>query len=374
MGAATAYQLAKSGVRVLGIDRYDPPHSFGSSYGDTRITRELYNYGLQVDLVRRSNQIWREIEVEAEVKLHTMTSGVFIGNPSGDDNAWITGLSTEGRLHNIEHETLSPAQLSAKFPAFRLQGDEPGLFEPGAGVLRPEACIKSQLRLASRLGAELHANERVTSIAESSGCVSVHTNHSVYEADRVVITAGPWINCFLSSFLASNIHAYRQAVYWFDIEEGSIDTLEPPNFPIFVWQVGSDSHQMFFGFPALDGPSGGLKIATEQYEVVANPEEMDTSVSDLEAETMYRDFASRIKGLSRRVVKASTCIYTVTRDWEYVLDWAPESDRVFVASACMGRGFKHSTAIGEAIAQTISSGNSEIDLSAFRISNRFAAS
>lgn len=39
MGAATAYQLAKAGVDVIGIDRYDPPHTQGSSHGDTRITR-----------------------------------------------------------------------------------------------------------------------------------------------------------------------------------------------------------------------------------------------------------------------------------------------------------------------------------------------
>ena len=39
MGAAATYQSAKRGARVLGIDRYSPPHEFGSTHGDTRITR-----------------------------------------------------------------------------------------------------------------------------------------------------------------------------------------------------------------------------------------------------------------------------------------------------------------------------------------------
>ena len=63
MGAATAYQLAKAGVDVIGIDRYDPPHTQGSSHGDTRITRLSAGEGPQyLPLVRSSQRIWRELE------------------------------------------------------------------------------------------------------------------------------------------------------------------------------------------------------------------------------------------------------------------------------------------------------------------------
>ena len=37
MGSAAAYHLAKRGKRVLGLDRYSPPHDLGSSHGQTRI-------------------------------------------------------------------------------------------------------------------------------------------------------------------------------------------------------------------------------------------------------------------------------------------------------------------------------------------------
>ena len=40
MGSAAAFQLARRDVRVLGLDRYTPPHALGSSHGDTRIIRE----------------------------------------------------------------------------------------------------------------------------------------------------------------------------------------------------------------------------------------------------------------------------------------------------------------------------------------------
>lgn len=82
VGAAVTYQLAGKGINVLGIDRFNPPHSFGSSHGDTRITREIYNSDTQVDLVRRSHQLWGAIEHDANVTLRRTTGGVFIGSRS----------------------------------------------------------------------------------------------------------------------------------------------------------------------------------------------------------------------------------------------------------------------------------------------------
>lgn len=371
IGAATTYQLASNGTRVLGIDRFNPPHSFGSSHGDTRITREVYNSGPQIELVRRSHQLWGEIERAADVTLKMTTGGVFIGS-TASDATWADDITARARSSQIEHETLSAVDLRERFPAFRLSGTEPVVFEPNAGVLRPEKCISSQLGLAQRAGAVLHVNETVVGIEETRTCVVVRTDQSDYEADRVVVTTGAWIGHFVSPDLASNIHSYRQVLYWYDIDRRSFDALTPGNFPVFVWQRGSDSRQMFYGFPAVDGPSGGLKIATEQYEVVSEPDDVQREVSDREIETMYYDFACHIEGLLQNVVKASTCMYTVTADWEYILDWAPNSDRIFIASPCMGRGFKHSAALGESIAQLVTSDSSDIDLTAYRIGNRFS--
>jgi sarcosine oxidase len=40
MGSATAWALARRGVRVLGLEQYAPFHALGSSHGKTRIIRE----------------------------------------------------------------------------------------------------------------------------------------------------------------------------------------------------------------------------------------------------------------------------------------------------------------------------------------------
>jgi sarcosine oxidase len=127
------------------------------------------------------------------------------------------------------------------------------IFEPNAGVLRPEKCISSQLGLAHRAGAVLHVNETVTGIEEAHSHVLVKTDKSHYPADRVIVAAGAWIGHFMPPDLAASVRTYRQVLYWYDIDPHAFDALAPGNFPVFVWQRGSDSHQMFYGFPAVDG-------------------------------------------------------------------------------------------------------------------------
>lgn len=63
MGSATLFQLASRGVDVLGIDQFRPPHEFGSSHGETRITRLAVAEGTALaPLVSRSHEIWKELE------------------------------------------------------------------------------------------------------------------------------------------------------------------------------------------------------------------------------------------------------------------------------------------------------------------------
>ena len=55
MGSATLFHLARRGLRVLGLERYDLLHEYGSSHGLTRIIRLAYwEHPGYVALLRRS--------------------------------------------------------------------------------------------------------------------------------------------------------------------------------------------------------------------------------------------------------------------------------------------------------------------------------
>ena len=87
-----------------------------------------------------------------------------------------------------------------------------------------------------------------------------------------------------------------------------------------------------------------------------------------EIATMHRDYvAPFLTGVTAQCLKAVTCLYTQTPDAGFVISPHPDSERVIIASACSGHGFKHSAAIGEALAEIVTEGRSHFDLSAFSL-------
>lgn len=61
-GSAALYNLAKSGLRVLGVERFSISHTLGSSHGDTRVTRKLvFEHPTYVDLVTSSYEGFEEL-------------------------------------------------------------------------------------------------------------------------------------------------------------------------------------------------------------------------------------------------------------------------------------------------------------------------
>src|SRR6266496_3248775 len=107
MGSAAACHLARRGQRVLGLDRFTPPHAFGSSHGKTRIIREAYfEHPLYVPLIQRAYELWAELEIQSGRNLFQPTGGLMIGRP---DSAVVTGALRSAKEHRLKFELLSDA-------------------------------------------------------------------------------------------------------------------------------------------------------------------------------------------------------------------------------------------------------------------------
>jgi sarcosine oxidase len=369
MGSAATYQLAKAGASVLGLDRYQPPHAFGSTHGDTRITRVAVGEGpAYVPLVRRSHEIWRDLERQTDLRILSPCGGLVMAPDRvfamhGSEN-FLERTVAVAEAYDVEHELLGAAELSARFPQFSLAGDERGCLEPGAGLVRPELAVEAQLRLARELGGTIAVGEQVLGYDDHGSHLTIRTTSRTVEASTLVVTAGPWVSELVPE-LASAVRIHRQVMFWFDL-------LDPSSYPalrdspVYIWWPGGDLSDVIYGFPMIDGPAGGAKVAREQYVDVTTADDVDRSVSADEIEEMYeRRVRPRLTGLSGRCVKAEACLYTVTDGSRFIIDRLPSRPNVIVASPCSGHGFKHSAAIGECLARLATGAESAIDLSAF---------
>src|SRR5713101_5629679 len=128
MGSAATYHLAASGRRVLGLDRFQPPHQLGSSHGLTRIIREAYfEHPIYVPLVQRAYQLWAELEQRSGRKLLLETGGVMVGPPDG---VLVAGAKRSAEKHKLAHQILSSAELRRRFPVFEPAENMVGVWEP----------------------------------------------------------------------------------------------------------------------------------------------------------------------------------------------------------------------------------------------------
>ncbi|HEX7558180.1 MAG TPA: N-methyl-L-tryptophan oxidase [Usitatibacter sp.] len=376
VGAASAYQAAKRGAKVLGIDRFAPPHALGSSHGDTRITRIAIGEGEHyTPIVRRSHQIWRDIEAKTGEELLVVTGGLIISSSARRATTHVANFFENtlaaARRFGVEHELLDAGNLRELFPQFNVSDNEVGYYEPGAGYLRPEACIRAELALAEENGAELRRNERVDDIADEGGVVRVRTEAAEYRARQVIVAAGAWLPQLLDADLARHFRVTRQVLYWFETTAPIAD-FTAPHFPIWIWEL-QDREHVIYGFPAIGGMEAGIKIATEQYARQAHPDESSRAVTEDETREMRRNLvAPYLPGVGARCIKAVSCLYTATPDFHFAIGRHPRMPNVIVASACSGHGFKHSAAIGEALAQLACEARSTIDLAPFSL-ERFHA-
>jgi sarcosine oxidase len=370
-GSAAAYQLAKRGRRVLGLDRHAPPHAFGSSHGDTRITRCAIGEGAHYSpLALRSHDIWRELESETGAALFDACGLLVLSGGGATAFTHVPGFFANtiaaAKRFGIAHEMLDAAAIRARFPAFNVRDDERGYFEPGAGLLRPEACVRANLQMAQRFGATLHASEEARSFSASGSGVAVTTEHATYHAGAVILAAGPWLPELVDAGLARHFSVYRQVLFWFDVD-GPITPFVRGHFPAFIWEL-TGRPQSIYGFPAIDGPQGGVKIATERYAATTTPDTVGRTVTPQEIATTHaRYIAPYLPAVSARCLRATTCLYTVTRDFGFVVDRHPDMRNVIIASPCSGHGFKHSAALGEALADLAENRTGAVDLRAFSL-------
>jgi len=322
----------------------------------------------------RSHAIWRELEADTGQDLLTQCGGLIIeasgGGAAGHHrHEFLASTIACANRYGIKHELLSAADVAGRFPQFALDGDESAYYEPTAGFVRPERCVDAQLTVAARLGAEIYRDERVLAIEPAEGGVRVRTDLGVHDAARVVLAVGPWVRDFVDSEQLRWFNVYRQVMAWFELKPEAVDHT-PGAMPVFIWGLKDGS--AFYGIPSIDGIHE-IKAATEELNNPTTADEASLDVDPDEPRWLYDSLIrTRFPGVSPRCVRAARCLYTVTPDANFVIDDHPDLPGVLLVSPCSGHGFKHSAGLGEAIAQRLTTGTSDADLSVFRL-DRFGA-
>jgi sarcosine oxidase len=367
MGSATALELASRGQDVLALERFNIPHSRGSSHGYSRIvSRSFYDRAAYMPLYDRACELWEQIEREWGQRLFYREGSITTGRP--DSPVISTAKRTADRF-DVPHELLTPTEAEQRFPGYRIPGDHEVLVQPTDGFLVPRDGVRACVELAHQHGAEIHARAPVVDWSPTAEGVRVRLDAGAAEngagdqaggpdrtgtvtADRLAVTAGPWTPAVVEP-TRDVLTVERQVLGRF--QPHSPDLFGPERFPVSA--ITTEEGQ-YSAFPAHGTP--GVKLARVHH--------LGETVDPDEVGAVLRWFGDRyLAGGTGPTMRLETCLYTNTPDDRFVVDTHPDHPQVCFAAGFSGHGYKFCPVVGKILADLALDDGTDHDITPFRL-------
>ena len=356
MGSAALFHLARRGRRVLGLERFDVPNELGSSHGITRIIRlAYYEHVDYVPLLQRAYELWRELEAGAGEQLLHITGSIDAGPPA---QLVFSGSVRSCEEHGLPHEVLDAREVERRFPAYRMDPDSLAVLQPEGGFLLPERCIVAHVDAAVALGAEVHARERVRGWEPAGDGIRVTTDRAEYDADRLVLTAGAW----MQELAGLPVEPERQVLAW--LQPFRPELFTPERFPVFNLQLDEDDR--YYGFPVFGIP--GFKFGRYHHLREHGPADALEREPRPDDEQVLREFAERyFPDGAGPTMTLKTCLFENSPDEHFILDTLPDAPQIVVGGGFSGHGFKFCSVVGEILADLATDGDTRHEIGFLRL-------
>jgi len=356
LGSAAAYHLARRGARVVAFEQFELGHVRGASHDTSRIVRTSYGAAPYVRLAQAAYRDWADLEQESGERLLTITGGLIFVPRSGPYAASdFTAALTEC---GVPHELLSPAQVHARWPQFRLPAGVETVYTADSGIAHAARTVTTLQLRARALGADIRDRTPVEALTPDGAGVVVRTAHGEVRADTVILATDAWTNDLLRPLGAAiPLDVMQEQVTYF--RPSPLDAFDSDRMPVWIWE----DHECYYGFPAYGEPT--IKAARDVSENRMTPQER-TFVPD---DGLTAELSAFMHGLlpdAGSALRTVTCQYALTPDRRFMIGPVPEHPAILVALAA-GHGFKFTPTIGRVLAELALEGRSTEDLSAFSV-------
>lgn len=355
MGASTCYQLARAGLKILGLEARSIVNDNSSHSGQTRIVRKAYfEHPDYVPLLESVYQGWKELEEVSGSQFYFPTGLAYFGKSS---HPQMEAVKDSADSYGIPLKKLDQKDQQNQLPQFAMPSGYETLIEPEAGFVLTDQVIQTYRELATESGVLFREWESVTQWKFIGTDIQVETNRRKYICKKLILTAGAGSTAILPRNFPS-LKVTRQLIFWWKIRNPKL--VSYPNFP--CWLIArEDGKGSYYGFPLLDakfGPTKGLKVAYH-YPGEEYTEGMELKV-DREIQEVKQIMTQYMPGILKEIDEVTTCLYTNTEDEDFIIDFLPESSKsVVVATGFSGHGFKFVPVIGKILRDLVLNGKTE---------------
>jgi monomeric sarcosine oxidase len=365
VGLSTAYALLSQGTHQITIlEQAVVDSERATSHGISRLLR--FEYGSDIEyseMVRLSLSKWQQLAMLTRRTLYTRTGLLMFGD-QGD-------VCVEQSFHVMQElglpvERFSHKRCRERFPQFAIGNTDFISYNAEAGILHASTCLQTLKARILDLGGTIHESCRVTSIDYENARqpVRIYTDKGdMFVADRVVLALGPWVHRLLAG-LHLPVRLTRQYLLYFSglpLSHYGVNA-----FPAFM--MGD-----LYGFPMHDTPTSSghgpyrLKAASHAFGPMVDPDHV--YLPDTQAVyAIAQRLAKLLPGLHQaRLEKVDSCMYDVTPDENFILDYLPGDPRIIFATGLSGHGFKFGLLLGELLASLACEISPSISLDRFRL-------
>lgn len=355
MGIATAYHLARRGVRVLVLEQFGLIHDAGAHGGQTRIIRKAYfEHPDYVPLLQRAYANWAALEAETGLKVYYETGLVYFG-PQGDE--LLGNSKASAQQYGLKMNDLGMADAKREYPIFSaIPDDWASMFEPEAGFLMVERCLRGYAAEAMKHGAVIRAHERVLEWTAKDGTIQVCTEKETYEAEKMVVTAGAWTSRLLHD-LNVPLKITRQVLGWVR-PKGDWKPFMLGQCP--CWFVSDPAQGLYYGKPIIpDSIPMGFKVGAHHHGTTVDPDHVDRAITPDDEADFRVALEKYIPSANGDLLSAKTCLYANSPDGDFIIDHLPGQEQVIFACGFSGHGFKFASVIGEVLADMAEKGQTD---------------
>jgi sarcosine oxidase len=260
---------------------------------------------------------------------------------------------------DIPYERFGGDELMRRYPQFRVEETVDALFQVDSGIASPQKGNAAHIATARKYGATILDHSTVKSIRPFDGGVDIETDQGHFSCGRLIMTAGAWTDKLLAE-LGYNLDltvSQEQVSYFATpyLREFSVG-----HFPIFIFH----GDQVVYGFPVYG------EVATKAaIDSIYRPVTVDTRTfeGDPEVDRQLEAWLARyIPGFLGPKLYTKTCLYTMPRDRNFVVDALPEYPQILV---CVGAGhaYKFASLLGKILSELAIKGESAYPIEAFSL-------
>jgi sarcosine oxidase len=339
LGSATAYELARRGASVVGIEQFRLGHHRGASHDTSRILRRSYHTPGYVRLAAEAYDDWQRLSAAAGEPLVITTGGLDFFPP--DAAIPMADYTASLAACDVPFDVLDTAEVARRWPQISLPPGTRTLHQADTGIVHAARTVALLQRLARSHGAELVDETRAAVVGVDEDGVAIDTGGDRIRATCAVVTADAWTNDVLSPLgVRLPLTVTQEQVTYFAPDRPA--DFEPGKFPVWIWM----DDPSFYGFPTYGEPlvKAGQDVGGKSTTAADRDFTPDPANERQLTEFMARTFP----GSTRRIDRTVTCLYTLTPDRDFVVDTLP--DAPVAVGLAAGHGFKFTPTLGRILA------------------------